>query len=570
MIVLGLKVFGHDTGAALIEDTDEDVKITAISEERLNRRKHTSRFPIFSIDYCLKNHNISLEDVDCIVFNERKKSNNINDFFDFSYAYEYKKYDATVGKKFKWDKNKVNIINHHDAHAASAFFASSYDDATILVVDSSGNMGESQSIYSANGNEIKLLDRSLSRGIGKLYDLATYQILGFKPAGDAGKTMGLSAYGADEKKLEYSFSGYYQGIDTNYSKIIEEKNETIKLKCNIEKCKCEEDLLSYPYNKLAYEVQKETERAMLHLIEYAWEIAPSTNLCIAGGVGLNCIANDLIRRKGKFENIFIQPAADDSGIPLGAALYGYNCILKKENNFNMNTASLGKTYSKDSYIQMFKENGINYKFKTIREIAEDLSQGKIYGWFSGGSEYGPRALGNRSILCDPRNIENRNKINMKIKHREVYRPFAPIVLEHHAQEYFDIDIPSPFMLYAPKVKDKCVELAPAVVHRDNTARLQTVNKENNLLMYKLLSEFENITGVPILINTSFNDREPIVETPIDAIICMLSTNLDGCYFEGVFVSKNDNNKETLKRLIEKRKKFLYEKKNILKEKYCYS
>lgn len=562
MNILGLKVFGHDTGAALISETNSGINITAISEERLNRRKHTSRFPILSIDYCLKNNNMDLNDIDLIVFNERRNHYNLDGFFDFKYVNEHRIYDSKIGKTFCWDESKVHIINHHDAHAASAYFSSPFEESAILVVDSSGNQGESQSLYYASGNNMELIERSYNRGIGKLYDLVTSDILGFKHSGDAGKTMGLSAFGnIDIPKYNNFFVPQFHGIDIDVSKYIEEDEINLCLKTNIVSAK-KEQLMDLPYVKIAYEIQKTTEICMKHLVNYAWQVTQCKNLCIAGGVGLNCVANDKLRQATKFENIFIQPASDDSGIPLGAALYGFNKIMNNNKRFRMNSASLGKKYSTSNLIELLNKYSIPYFECDIDYLVDCLSSSKIVGFFYEGGEYGPRALGNRSIICDPRDPNMKNKLNSNVKHREKFRPFAPIVLENLVEEYFDINIPSQYMLYAPTVKAKTIKYAPSIVHKDNTARVQTINK-NNGFIYDLLKKFYNKTGVPILLNTSFNDNEPIVETPLDALICLLSTNIDGIYFPPIYVPKIDNQEILMKLVNQRTKNIIIQKEEAL-------
>lgn len=569
MNVLGLKVIGHDTGAALINYNtfNQKMNIVAISEERLNRRKHTSRFPILSIDYCLKTLNLTLNDIDCIVFNERRDSNSISNFFEFKNLNEHRMYDSSIGKNFKWDNSKVHIINHHDAHAASAYFCSPFNNAAVLVVDSSGNVGESQSLYYADGNKLELIERSFIRGIGKLYDLVTSDILGFKYSGEAGKTMGLSAFGdIDISKYNNYFVPEFNGINIDFSKYIEEDLTNLLLKTNILPAR-KEQLMSLPYNKLAYEIQKTTELCMKYLAQFAWERTKCENLCIAGGVGLNCIANNKVRKSSKFKNIFIQPASDDSGISLGSALYGFNIILNSNVRYRMKSPCLGKTYGIQEIHKMLSDYKIPYYEYSISKIAELISKSNIIGCFYGGSEYGPRALGNRSIICDPRNSKMKDILNMRVKHREAFRPFAPIVLEEKVNEYFDIDIPSPYMLYAPVAKTKTIKVAPSIIHKDNTARVQTVNKDNAFL-YSLLTEFYNITGVPILLNTSFNDNEPIVETPLDALLCLLSTNLDGCYLYPFYVPKFEN-KDLLEKLKEEKRIHNFKQKKTAKCLYCY-
>ncbi|WP_066503256.1 carbamoyltransferase [Abyssisolibacter fermentans] len=571
MKVLGLKVIGHDTGAAIVDDSDGVVKLMAISEERLNRVKHTTKFPIFAIGTCLEQAGIGIDDLDAIVFNHRRNVYKLQTFFDFKSEFDSSRYDSYIGKSFKWPDKKVHIINHHDCHGASAYFCSPFDKATILVVDASGNEGESQSIYAAEGSDFNLLDRSYKRGIGALYEAVTNNILGFKGTGSAGKTMGLSAYGGkySENDLSNKLQAVRSGIDLNYNHILDETDTEFLLKTEVKICDNKQDILNSIYSRVAFDIQKEAERQMLYLVNLAWEMNPCENLCIAGGVGLNCVANEKIKRYSKFKNIWIQPASDDSGIPLGAALYGYNKILKSSSRYRMKSAAIGFSYTKVEIQNLLDRFNINYIEITNKELADKISKGDIVGWFTGSSEYGPRALGFRSILCDPRKIENKDILNKRVKHREIFRPFAPVVKLDKANRFFDVNDTSPFMLFAKNVIEEVKTQIPAVVHFDGTARIQTVDKNDNSLLYDLLDEFEKITNVPVLLNTSFNDnQEPIVESPLDALICFYTTELDGLYLQGYYVKKEDN-VDILDKLKNYKKSLLIQNKYDFINKYCY-
>jgi carbamoyltransferase len=295
---------------------------------------------------------------------------------------------------------------------------------------------------------------------------------------------------------------------------------------------------------MAWQVQHDTEDVLLHRAKWLRETTGAKNLCIAGGVGLNCVANGRIVREAGFDNVWIQPAAGDDGIAIGCAYYGHLAVLKGQRSFVMKHANLGRKYTDDHALKFLDKGLIRLETKKTpssnicRDTAELISEGHVFGWFQGGSEFGPRALGNRSILADPREAKMKDIINEQVKHRQPFRPFAPIVLAERAEEIFEDCVESPFMLLAMKVRPEWRDKIPAVVHVDGTARVQTVCQDNNERLYKLLKEFDAITGVPVLLNTSFNVKgEPIVEEPQDAVECFLSTGIDYLALQDVLIEK---------------------------------
>ncbi len=541
MIVCGLKMSGHDTGVAIIKEEDRDIKIVAISEERLNREKHTAKFPILALDRVLKALNIEINDIDLFVSNHRRGTFDITNYFNFLSLEEHRMYDSNVGRKFDWSSKDVHFVNHHDVHASSAFYASPFDNASVLVIDAAGNCGETQSIYSGNKKDLLLLERSYKPGVGRIYEVVTEKILRMQGIGSAGKTMGLSAYGKgfDSFTISDYIRGSQEGIDIVYQNIGDYfDNFDLKFPCR--KADNKEDLKMPYFISVAYEVQTEVEKQIVYLANRAYELCPSPNLCIAGGVGLNCVANGLLYRKTPFKNIWIQPAADDSGLPLGSALWGYYNILRGRKKYIMQHAFLGNSYDVNDIENALAELKVSYRKITHEEIANYIANGKIIGWYNGGAEFGPRALGHRSILADPRNKDIKEKINTQIKHREWFRPYAPVVISEKANEYFAIDHESKFMLFAANVKTEKRSVVPGITHVDGTARVQTLLKEDDTHLYELICEFEKITGVPMLLNTSFNDnKEPIVNSPMDALICAAKTNLDGLYLQGYYIDKSE-------------------------------
>ena len=575
MTILGLKIWGHDTGAALLIDN----KAIAISQERLDRKKYSGTFPKESADYCLSAAGLkNINDVDMVAIEQMDTDTAplIN----------------LLKQQDWWEKiaHKTVFVNHHDAHAASAFFCSPFDDAAVMVVDSAGQTAktangligvETETFYRGDKNGLRQIVRNHApvnrftgwlldfSGIGNLYSQVTY-FLGFGKH-EEGKTMGLAPYGKGQfiqiipeeqfsKKISqscYIFPTRLEPHPDTSLKYLFKKTSYSRRSALIRRLKLIAHAFSkkglayekpahfaktpeiflnnpraskkvkYPenfYTELAYWAQYHLERVMVDYATHLYEVTKSKNLCIAGGVGLNSVTNKKILDNTSFENIFIQPASGDSGLALGAALLASHQLNKNPVNWRMNNAYLGREYKEKEILNAIQ--GYNYEKLTdpAQTAAKLLADEKIIGWFQGKSEFGPRALGNRSILCSPIPPGMKDKLNMQVKHRESFRPFAPACLQEAAGEYFELDCPSPFMLLVAKVKKDNV---PAITHIDGTARVQTVNINQNLKFYSLIKEFQKITGVPVVLNTSFNDSgEPIVEAPQDAVKTFKSTNLD--------------------------------------------
>ena len=577
MKILGIKIWGHDTGAALLIDD----QMVAISQERLDRKKYSGTFPEESVDYCLSAAGLnSIDDVDIVAIEQ---------------------VDATTAPLIDllkqhgwWDKiaHKTIFVNHHDAHAASAFFCSPFDDAAVLVVDSAGQKSklatgligvETETFYRGDKDGLHRIARNHApvnqftgwllnfSGVGNFYSQVTY-FLGFGKH-EEGKTMGLAPYGKGRFISEIPEEQFLKKIDqsnyifptrlephpdmglrylfkkTSYSRrsaIARQLKSTAhafsKKGLAYEKPlhfpRTPEVFFEHPrsnkkimlpdglYTELAYWAQFYLEKVMVDYAIHLYSVTKSKNLCIAGGVGLNSVANKKILDQTPFENIFIQPAAGDSGLAMGAALWASHQINKNPIKWRMANAYLGRNYSEKEIIDAVSISGCKYQKVKDPQItaAKLLADEKIIGWFHGKSEYGPRALGNRSILCSPIPPRMKDKLNTQVKHRESFRPFAPACLEEAANEYFELDCPSPFMLLIARVKKNNV---PAITHVDGTARVQTINADQNPKFYSLIKEFQKLTGVPVILNTSFNDSgEPIVETPEDAVRTFKSTNLD--------------------------------------------
>lgn len=534
LTVLGIhKDPWHNTGACIIKDDGHNTKIAFLSEERLDRIKDSRGFPELSIQACMKQLGIeSYREFDLVVMDYIENENWKLDQFKRKC-----RQDVFLNNI---DQEKIFTVNHHLLHASAVYFSSGFDESAILIVDGRGSLKETQSLFVAEGNEIKLIDKTDKIGIGLLYAAVTHDI-GWKILQE-GKTMGLAPYGSKIQKKFYNFPNKFDKIVTDYSDFCEEGNYNIKQKH-------EKPLTFEDKARAAYEVQEECEKVMLHLAKFA-KTTGKNKLCISGGVGLNSVSNNKIRihEPKLFDDIFINPAASDTGIPFGAALYGYHVIGKKPINPKPLSPFLGPTYS---HLEINKSININLQnnesFYCIKknsfEIASKLlKENFIVANFQGRSEMGPRALGNRSILMSPMGNENKDRLNLRVKHRESFRPFAPAVLEERASEFFEIDTQSPYMLFICDVKKNKRSILPAITHIDGSARLQTLTKERNGKFYELVEQFGKDTGVPVLLNTSFNvNGEPIVETPDNAIKCFSNTDIDALLIENnILIKKNIN------------------------------
>ena len=546
----------HDSGAAVITDERGKLEYVTISEERLSRVKYSYFFPLRAIDYCMEQFGIKkLRDFDIVIsdYSFRRQFLNTN--------YRYRKLETDYLKTvLDLDYKKVIYGDHHDAHAASAFYPSGFDDAAVLIVDGLGSEGNTCSLYTASkSGGLKLLDRSYGMGIGLVYTLVTQDILNFG-TGEEGKTMGLSALGAQARhKRVLDFRSRYKGLDADYSSFIW-RNPSGAFKMHYPRCKDpKKDVTNDYYARVAYDVQEETEKYMLHLARYAFEKTGKKKLCIAGGVALNCVANDRIVNEGPFEEVFVQPASSDTGIPLGLALWAYKDREKQKHDISFVNAFTGKNYNTKKSEALLKKYNIPYHKSSAAEVAKLISQKNIVGWHIENSEFGPRALGHRSILADARYPDMKDILNAKVKHREMFRPFAPSILEEKANDYFVMKAKSPFMLLAPMVRKDKLDKVPSIVHVDGSARVQTAGNDDNPKYYELITEFEKITGVPLVLNTSFNDNgEPVVETPLDSLICFLRTKMDYLYIDGLLVQKSKVKgvAASLKKLIAIRAKML--------------
>ena len=592
--ILGISAFYHDSAAALIIDGKI---ISAAQEERFSRKKHDSSYPFNAIKFILENSKINISDLDHIVFFEKPflKFERLLEtylafapagFISFSMSMPIWLREKLFQKKFLFDQlkqhdenfndiEKIKFSEHHYSHAASAFFPSPFKEAIVLTLDGVGEWATT-TVAIGKDNDLKMLKEiHFPHSLGLLYSAFTYYT-GFKVNSGEYKVMGLAPYGLPkykeliiEKLMDLKPDGSFK-LNMKYFNYATGLTMTNKHFSNLfgeQVRNPEKDKLTQFHMDIAASIQAVTEEVVLRIarslsIEYKIK-----NLCLAGGVALNCVANGKILKEKIFENIWIQPAAGDAGGSLGAALAYWHRDLKKPRNDykdQMNGSYLGPKFNDDEIEKKLNVLNANYKKLDEEEIilltAKKLADNKTVGWFQGRMEFGPRALGGRSILADPRSEKTQKELNLKIKFRESFRPFAPSILRDDLPEWFDLNCDSPYMLLVAYVKkdkqinisDKHKELfgieklnikrssVPAITHVDYSARIQTVHKVTNPRYYKLLSEFKNITKCPILVNTSFNVRgEPIVCSVEDAFNCFMGTNLDILVIENFILFKND-------------------------------
>ena len=565
-IILGINKDHSDSSACLLINGE---LVGAVAEERLGKRiKHDSSFPVNSIKWLIKSNNLKYSDINHIAVSNDPMSNFIPKMlhsFDFSSFNFFKKiknkfYDrSSIKKKIvnlcKDTGEDVNnlrfkIINveHHLTHIASAFYLSKFKDKTAaFTYDGSGD-AVSITLAECHDNKIKILEKVfLPKSLGHFYS-AICNYIGFKNFGEEYKVMGLSAYGKD-RYLEYfnELIGYdkkkilRQEKIFDYNSIDYKKSHVIKLSKNILPEK-KLDKFSQESKDIAKSLQTSFENTVMQIIHRLEKKVSTQNLVMAGGCAMNGLVNGKIFKESNFKNHFIQPASTDDGTALGAAYYCWHNHLKKKNRFEMKHAFWGPSYDDKTILKSINSKNLNFKkFSKTEELtnyaAKIIANDKVVGWYQGRSEWGSRALGNRSILANPVNKNMKDIINSKIKKRESFRPFAPSVLEEDTNKFFECDIRSEFMNHIIKFKEEWRDVFPSVCHVDSTARLQTVNQDNNPLFYKLISDLKKITGYGIILNTSFNENEPIVDTPDQAIDCFLRTDMDVLFLEKFMISK---------------------------------
>ena len=570
MNILGISCYYHDAAACLLKDGDV---VAAVQEERFTRKKHDFSFPINAVKYCLKEGKISIQEINYVAFYDKpmlKFERLLYQHLEkapLSYWAFYQSIPTWISeklrvlrmirKKLKY-KGEVIFSEHHLSHAASAFLCSPYKEAAILTIDGVGEWVTTSLGYGKE-NEIKILKEIyFPHSLGLLYSTLT-AYLGFKVNNGEYKVMGLSAYGEPiyidrfRKLIDVKEDGSYklnmEYFDFHY-KLRMPSKRFIQLFGPPRKPK---EKITEHYQNMAATLQAITEEVVLKMLNHLYEITGMKKVCLAGGVALNSVCNGKILRKTKFEDVYIQPAASDAGSALGCALLTYNSILDKPRSYVMKHTFLGPGYDNKQIKEFLDKNNIMYKEFNSREellktVAKLIFENKIVGWFQGRMEWGPRALGARSILANPCNPEMKDILNKRVKHREEFRPFAPVVPIEDVAQWFECDnilpLPTDFMLMVYPIKEEKRKLIPAVVHVDGTGRLQTIRREQNPLYYDLIREFEKISNVPVLINTSFNIKgEPIVCSPYDAYRCMMGTGIDCTVMGNYLIWRKDNPKD---------------------------
>lgn len=556
MIILGIVCFGmHESSAALLVDG----RLVAFAEEeRFVRRKFYSGFPYNAIDYCLKSQNFKIRDVNYIGY-----------FMDItkSVQWEYLKYvlrylphsvslifsknnminqmrniKSFIKKNLDY-KGKIFCIEHHLTHAANAFLASPFEKAAILTIDGVGEIDTIVWSIGRNNTIERLYSTKFPHSLGHVY-LALTQYLGFLPNSDEYKIMGLSAYGKPvyidffreiikQKgrgiEIDLSYFRFQFGREIRFSNRLEKKLGPARKK---------EGLILDKHKNIAASLQMRLEEVILDLVSQLIEVTGEQRLCLAGGVALNSVVNGKIANLEIVKDIYIPPTASDAGCSIGAAFYIYNCLFANPRNYLLNRVDWGPEYSEPEIEKILAEFDLSY-FKPqdlFRRVANAISEGKIIGWFQNRMEAGQRALGYRSILADPRRKEMKEILNSKVKFREDFRPFAAAILIERFKDYFAAKVDSsPFMTMVFLVKNRNI---PAVTHVDGSVRVQTVSFTDNFKLWELINEFYKITGIPVLLNTSFNLKdEPIVNTPKEAVHCFLSSGIDLLVLNDLLVSK---------------------------------
>jgi carbamoyltransferase len=564
--ILGLNTFHADSGAALVRDGE---LVAAVTEERLNRVKHFAGFPALSIREVLDIAGIGIEDVDHIGINKDSKANLMSKVWfavtnfrritklarqRLEYRARAQAAPELICEALKVSpqrlRARIHNVEHHLCHAASCFLVSGFDRAAIFSVDGFGDFASTLTAL-GQGNEIKVLDRVLfPHSLGIVYTMVC-QFIGYDSYGDEGKVMGLAPYGQPkyeaffdqlvqlkpsgrfELDLDY-FLHHTEGVDYSFN---EEGYPTVAplfspaMVKQFGQPRVRHSELTQRDMDLAASLQKSLEKAYFHILNHLYEQTRVEELCLAGGVALNSVANGQIFERTPFRRIYTQPAASDDGTAVGVAYYIHNCILNQPRTYVMDHAYTGREYS-DADMRATLEGVQGITAEQVEDAqlfdrtAEAIAKGEIVGWFQGKMEWGPRALGNRSIVAHPGLPNMKDILNSRIKHREWFRPFAPSILLERVGDYFECTHPSPFMMLVYKTKPEVRESLCAINHVDNTGRLQTVSRTQNPRYYALIEAFERKTGIPVVLNTSFNENEPIVCTPAEALACFLRTRMD--------------------------------------------
>ena len=571
MYILGISGYSHESSAALIKD---GVLKVFLEEERLNREKHTWKYPARAIEACFHQEGITIKDIEYITFfwkplNEIMGNlTHVLRYFPASLNLVRASSgggELNVGLRIKkmffvgdqirrqfglFQAPAINFIEHHLCHAASAFFVSPFEEAAILTIDGRGESTSTMMSVGRKNKISKICEVKVPHSLGHLYAAIT-DYLGLVPFHDEWKVMGMSAHGKDtyvkdfEKVIQFFPDGLYRlNLDFfqfhthGFGHWVSDKFIHRFGAGRVPSSEYTQHCFD-----IAFALQKVVEKAGVHLAKSLYEKTRLPNLCMAGGVILNCLMNKRIVTETPFKEFFIQPIANDAGTSLGSALYYYHQVLGKPRHFVFDLPYWGPEFSDDQIELVLKTRGVSYRRaeNIARDTAACIAQGKIVGWFQGRMEAGPRALGHRSIVVDPTRADMKNRLNLRVKKREFFRPFAPSVLEEKVNEYFVMPkkLASPYMILIGDVREEKRGLIPAVTHVDGTARVHTVSRAAAPKYWDLINEFGKITGVYVLLNTSFNENEPIVCTPEDAVNCFLKTDFDVLSIGNFLVTKEE-------------------------------
>lgn len=594
MYILGLSCYYHDASVCLLKDGEI---IAASAEERFTRIKHDFSFPVNAIQFCLEFAGISAKEIDYVVFNEKPflkferliktilstypRSLSLFQEATINWIGDKLWVKSSIEEKIGISKDKILFCQHHISHAASSFFCSPFSEAAILTCDGVGEwtttaLGYGKADWGTKAkNEIQFFEEiRFPHSLGLLYSVFT-AFLGFEINEGEYKVMGMAGFGEPKYinkihelinvgedgsfRLNLKYFSYYYHTRASFNKNFEKlfgKPKSPKSRFVTSKTSLYDDIkvpgedelkINQYYADIAASIQKFTEDVLIKIANYLHKKTGLKKLCLAGGTALNCVANFRILNETVFEEIFIQPSAGDGGAAMGAALYAYHCLGRNPRRFILKHSYLGKMHPGDEIKAFLEKNNLKYRQadseeKLINLAVDALLSGKVIGWFQGRAEWGPRALGNRSILADPRLEKMKDIVNIKIKFREPFRPFAPSVLAEKAAEYFEMgkttkSHPLKFMLYTLPAKKR--DLIPAVTHIDGTSRIQAVDQETNPLYYRLIEKFFQVTGIPMLLNTSFNLKgEPIVNSPENAFNTYSNSGMD-MLFLGNFILEKD-------------------------------
>jgi carbamoyltransferase len=580
MLILGLNTFHADASAVLV-DVDSGRLLAAVAEERINRVKHFAGFPGKAVEECLSIAGAKFADVGHVAVARDGKANllakmgfavrNLPRITQLArqrlerraeVASAPQLLERQFGLPSGGLKAKVHAVEHHLAHLSSSFFVSPFEDAALLSIDGFGDFASTMSGVGRDA-EIEIFDRTLfPHSMGVVYT-AVCQFIGYDRYGDEGKVMGLAPYGKDEHRaffdelvklesngrfrlnLDY-FIHHTEGVDYSFDESGKPTVASLYSKKLVDRFgpprKHGEELTQRDMD-FARSLQACLERVYFHMLNHLYDRTKLPRLCLAGGVALNSVANGMVLDHTPFKEVYIQPAAGDDGTAVGAAYWVLNHVLKKPRSFVMESAETGTRYTNKQCAAALRAAGVQFETlpesDLLKRTAEIIAQGKVVGWFQGGMEWGPRALGHRSILAHPGFPGMKDILNARIKHREWFRPFAPVVLEERLNEIFESNHPTPFMLMVYKTRPEWRERLSAVNHVDDTGRVQTVKRSTAPRYYGVVEAFGRITGIPVLINTSFNENEPIVRTPEEAVACYLRTKMDALVIEDHLCVKAD-------------------------------